>query len=242
MLTALPDRVIASCTRVTDDVDNIPCANILDVAFLHVSPGGMTEAAALVQYVRNPGNARNGREAKDMMNEWIVARKRLAVVNMPDLAPMEQVNAMVGIIKNVLATDQVLDHRFANLRYSTTARSPTLDDAKRIELFLLTELNVIESNEMVEEGMKESSWHLQTVPGQINAVQGDRETSLAPESGGAGSKVIQKRLCYQFAQGKCKFGSKCRFSHDEQREREKGEGAGYSSVCILFYCKGVLER
>ena len=110
------------------------------------------------------------------------------MVNLPDLAPMEQVNAMVGIIRNVLATDQVLDHRFANLRYSTTARSPTLEDAKRTESFLLAELNVIEFNEMVEEGMKESSWNLQPVPGQIRALQRDKETSLASGSHDAGPK------------------------------------------------------
>ena len=42
-----------------------------------------------------------------------------------------------------------------------------------MEQILVAELNLIESNERVEEGMKESSWHLQGVPGtqrQINAV------------------------------------------------------------------------
>ena len=128
---------------------------------------------------------------------------------------------MVGIIKNVLATDHALAHRFANLRYSTSARSPTLDDAKRLESFLLTELNVIESNEMVEEGMKESSWHLQQVPGQIRALQGGKGTSSASGGQEAGPQGDKKGLCFGFVKGNCKFGYRCKFSHDGQSKEQK---------------------
>ena len=150
--------------RMMDALDNTPCGNILDVLFLHVSPGGTLEAATLVQYARNPGTARTGREAKDMLEEWRTTRKRLQVVCMPDLAPMERVNAMVRIVQRTIQADPTLNHRFSILRYGTTARAPTEEDAMNMERFLVAELNLIESNERVEEGVKESTWHLQGVP------------------------------------------------------------------------------
>ena len=204
LLSALPERVTTNCMRLTEGVDSVPCGNVLDVVFMYVSPGGVTEASALVQYARNPGVAKSGREAKDMLNEWLIARKRLAVVSMPDLAPMEQVNAMVGIVSEVLKTDSVLQHRFDGMRYSTSARSPSQEDATRIEQFLVAELNFIESNEMVEEGMKDNAWHLQEVPGRINAVL----------QGGLGfpkpsPKGEPKKVCTKFLKGKCTYGSGC---------------------------------
>ena len=153
-----------------------------------------------------------------MLNEWLIARKRLAVVSMPDLAPMEQVNAMVGIVSEVLKTDSILQHRFASLRYSTSARSPSQVDATRIEQFLVAELNFIESNEMVEEGMKDSAWHLQEVPGRINAVMQD-----GPVSPKTSPKGDPKKVCTKFIRGKCTYGSSCFYSHDKQEKEKKNK-------------------
>ena len=135
LLTALPERVITNCMRMTDTFDVLPCGNVLDVLFLHVSPGGTAEAGTLVQYARHPGTARTGREATDMLNEWKTARKRLQVVNMPDLAAMERVNAMVGIVKQITEKDATLNHRFSQLRYGTTTRAPKEEDATKMEEF-----------------------------------------------------------------------------------------------------------
>ena len=70
---------------------------------------------------------------------------------MPDLAPMERVNAMVGIVQQIIQTDLTLNHRFSILRYGTAARAPTEEYAeKNMEQLLVAELNIIESNERVE--------------------------------------------------------------------------------------------
>ena len=44
--------------------------------------------------------------------------------------------------KNVQA-DMTLKHRFSFLRYGTTARAPTEEDAIKMERFLVAELNLI---------------------------------------------------------------------------------------------------
>jgi len=186
------------------------------VLFLHVSPGGALEATALVQYARNPGTARTGREAKDMLEEWRTARKRLKVVGMPDLAPMEKVNAMIGIVQRVIQADPTLNHRFSILRYGTAARAPTEEDAVKMERFLVSELNLIESNERVEEGMKESTWHLQEVPGaqrQINAITPGNQPAPPAKEG----------ICKNFIRGKCNYGSRCRYVHDEKAREQRAK-------------------
>jgi len=79
---------------------------------------------------------------------------------------------------------------------------------------LVAELNIIESNERVEEGMKESAWHLQEVPGvpgRINAILPGKVPSQEKEKG----------VCNNFIKGGCTFGSKCKYVHDE-KAREQG--------------------
>ena len=156
---------------------------------------------------------------------------------MQDLAPMEKVNAMVGIVERIAETDLMLKHRFASLRYGTAARAPTEADAAEMEEFLVSELNLIESNERVEESMRESSWHLQEVPGtrQINAVA----TSKPPTGNEKPPPPKKKKeVCRNFLRGKCQNGSDCKYVHDEKAKKEfekkQSEEPQKRGLCYFF--------
>ena len=212
-LEALPDRLSSDCYRQNrNDSFTLVLYNI----FCMINPGGAREIECLTKFVREPVGPGDAAGVREMLEEWVVARRRLKVIGNLEMIPKERFDAMSLMVEKMSKQDQ----RFRKTWDTRCAMmGPGCHDhvedkfANETENWLRHELKGMESNELLDKAqsrddMNQDRWYPNTqnwkprvfkVTAETEEGQDDRRKNFA---------------CYNWKRdGKCDRQG-CPYSHD----------------------------
>ena len=90
-LEALPERMSSDCYR---QGRNETFTAVLYNIFTLINPGGSREIDCLTQFVRRPVGPSDSAGVRNMLEDWVAARKRLRTITGIDMIPKERFDAM----------------------------------------------------------------------------------------------------------------------------------------------------
>ena len=187
---------------------HLSSVTILDEVWHYVAPGGQEELEGLTKFVRDPGTTSTAEEARERIRSWLQARKRAAMVGIPELSAHEQMKVYEKLVRSIEKRYPEFAHRINQMKFSREGRAPTDDFVKQFHSLVDEELRLVEADEMVTKNRKKTSV-MEDV--NVNAVRAQAPPDQSgPGDSGRESTEKSKKPCRQFQKtGECRFGDKC---------------------------------
>ena len=184
---------------------------ILYNIFCLINPGGAREIEHLTKFVREPVGPGDAAGVREMLEDWVVARRRLKVVGNLDMIPKERFDAMSLMVEKLCTKDQKFNRIWET---KCALLGPGCHDhvndqfADNTKNWLRHELKGMESNEILDlvQNKGDTGWG-QWSPSRARvmkmaATEGDKEARR------------KNYVCYNWKKdGKCSRPN-CPFSHD----------------------------
>ena len=150
-LEALPDRLSSDCYRQgRNDSFTLVLYNI----FTLINPGGSREIDCLTQFVRRPVGPSDAAGVREVLEDWVVARRRLKAIGNLEMIPKERFDAMSLMVEALCKRD----YKFRKIWDTKSAMlGPGYHDhvndqfANETENWLRHELKGMESNDLMEQ-------------------------------------------------------------------------------------------
>merc|ERR1712155_227602 len=101
-LEALPKRISDDCHRTNQ---NPFLTVVLYNLYTLINPGGARELELLMEFCRQPWAEEETGNVRLMVEEWIVARRRLVLMTGKDLIPKERIDALALMVKHLCQKD-----------------------------------------------------------------------------------------------------------------------------------------
>ena len=150
-MEALPEPVASDCYR-----QNMThaFALVLYNVFCLTNPGGSREIEHLTKFAREPVGPGDAAGVREMLEDWVVARRRLKVVGNFDMIPKERFDAMSLMVEKLCAKDQKFNRIWETkcALLGPGCHDHVNDDfADTTENWLRHELKGMESNEILDQ-------------------------------------------------------------------------------------------
>ena len=156
-LEALPKRISDDCHRTNQ---NTSLTVVLYNLYTLINPGGARELELLMDFCRQPWAEEETGNVRLMVEEWIVARRRLILMTGKDLIPKERVDALALMVRHLCQKDPKF-----KLSWDTRAAllGPGCHDhadekyAEETEEWLRNQLKGMENDELMRRGKQEGA-------------------------------------------------------------------------------------
>ena len=182
--------------------DAIRAADLLGGVLEILQPGGAAEMQSLHSFIRSLQPVQNARDGLSILRRWKLARARAESLNLPQIAPYEELQALNTLIK-------VLEKRHDRFR-TLLSLSRT-----RPEIIRPTRAGVETTIALIDQQLQLISADEQT---RTNSHVGTDPHAAKGKGKGKGSgkttAAADKPCMFLQKFGKCKFGDKCYFKHE----------------------------
>ena len=182
--------------------DAIRAADLLGGVLEILQPGGAAEMQSLHSFIRSLQPVQNARDGLSILRRWKLARSRAESLNLPQIAPYEELQALNTLIKVL----EKRHDRFRTLLSLSRTRPeivrPTRTGVETTIALIGQQLQLISADEQTR-----TNSHAETDP-QASKGKGKGK------GGGKTTAAAEKPCLFLKKFGKCKFGDKCYYKHE----------------------------
>ena len=182
--------------------DAIRAADLLGGVLEILQPGGAAEMQSLHSFIRSLQPVQNARDGLSILRRWKLARSRAESLNLPQIAPYEELQALNTLIKVL----EKRHDRFRTLLSLSRTRPeivrPTRTGVETTIALIDQQLQLISADEQTR-----TNSHAETDP-QASKTKGKGK------GGGKTTAAAEKPCLFLKKFGKCKFGDKCYYKHE----------------------------
>ena len=151
-------KVIPQRVRELTMSENLNTISIIEKLQAYTHPGGQAECDGLLDFARAPSQAQTAEEALMLIEDWMMVRKRMGDMDMPEVSPIEAERALLAITNRIVGRHESVSHRLKQRIYNRIGDTPTSTDMTALLAFMKSELSALEVNEAANKSLEEKPW------------------------------------------------------------------------------------
>ena len=163
LLRILPEAIRTPAVENADDgcISSVMlCVGVLS----RLQPAGPEEASSLLSFLRTPPTASTAQDLEGLMRRYTLALRRVEQLQMPPIAPSEQIKALQAMTKTVERKYNTFHMRLNLLRLFPEASSrPTVEGVERLRTTIEQQLHELTADEIAKESRQGANKDIPTV-------------------------------------------------------------------------------
>ena len=203
LIRCVPAELKQSVLEKNDEAEPLRSVSLVEGVLETLQPGGAAEMQSLHGFARSLQPASTARDALSTLRRWRLARTRSASLNLPQVAPYEELQALSTLVKILERRHDRFRTMLGLLRTRPEIIRPTPVGVEEMVNLLEQQLQLISADEHVRTNRQGDS---------------DPQAAKGKGKGKASSEGSASKPCPFLKKfGKCRFGDRCYFKHEGVR-------------------------